>query len=130
MIVIDASAAASWVLPHETGIDLRHLIETGHDFCAPFLFWAEIRNVIIISERRGIILPQAASRAIRAIERLGVSFDTSPSSGDVYGLSKKYDLSIYDGLYVELALRKNAQLCTFDRKMRDAAIQEGIRILT
>jgi predicted nucleic acid-binding protein len=129
LIVIDASAAASWVLPHEAGLDLTHLIEAGHDFCAPFLFWAEIRNVIITSERRGFLLPQAASRAILAIERLSVTFDTNPSSDDVYRLSKKYGLSIYDGLYVELAYRKDAQLCTLDRKLREAAVQERINII-
>ena len=129
MIVIDASAAASWVLPHEAGLDLTHLVEIGHDFYAPFLFWAEIRNVMITSERRGLISARAAGRAILAIERLSVSFDTSPSSEDVYRFSKKYGLSIYDGLYVELAYRMEAQLCTLDRKMREAAVQEGINIV-
>lgn len=93
MIVIDASAAASWVLPHEDGIDLNRLIEASNDFFAPFLFWAEIRNVILVSERRGLILPEAASRAMSAIERLDVIFDTSPSSNDVYNLSKNTALA-------------------------------------
>ncbi|MBU3730767.1 MAG: type II toxin-antitoxin system VapC family toxin [Beijerinckiaceae bacterium] len=129
MIVIDASAAASWVLPHEDGIDLNRLIEASNDFFAPFLFWAEIRNVILVSERRGLILPEAASRAMSAIERLDVTFDITPSSHDVYNFSKQYGLSIYDSLYIELAHRKHAHLCTLDRKMRAAAEHEGIILI-
>ena len=53
-----------------------------------------MRNVLLISERRGLILPEANNKAIFAIERLGVNFDSNPLFDDAYNLSKKYGLRI------------------------------------
>lgn len=87
-----------------------------------------MRNVIITSERRCFILPQAARRAILAIEKLRLSSGMCPSSDDVYNLSKKYGLSISDDLYVELAYQ-NIKIINLDRKIGDAAVQKGIKIV-
>ena len=60
MLVLDASALASWLMPDEVGTDLAALAEAHDSFCAPWLLWAEIRNILIVGERRGRI--PAASR--------------------------------------------------------------------
>ena len=53
MLVLDASAIMAWVMPDETGLDLDPLIARGDALIAPSLMWIELRNILIVSERRG-----------------------------------------------------------------------------
>ena len=68
-IVIDASAAAALLLPDEAAsVALEELLDAGLD--APWLFWAELRNILIVSERRGRLSPGAAETFLDAIDGL------------------------------------------------------------
>lgn len=53
MLVLDASAIMAWVMPDETGLDLKRLIARGDPLIAPFPMWVDLRNILIVSERRG-----------------------------------------------------------------------------
>ena len=68
MLVLDASALASWLMPDEVGTDLAALAEAHDSFCAPWLLWAEIRNILIVGERRGRIPAAIVEQALEAID--------------------------------------------------------------
>ena len=67
-VVIDASVAAAWCLRDEEGsaraeVAMARLsVETG---VVPGVFWHEIRNVLIVAERRGRIAPEATGRHLK-----------------------------------------------------------------
>ncbi|MCY3641080.1 MAG: type II toxin-antitoxin system VapC family toxin [Gammaproteobacteria bacterium] len=44
-------------------------------------------------------------------------------------LAREHRITIYDALYIELAIRKQKQLATLDHALRQAAEAEGIDIL-
>ena len=46
MLVIDASALVGWLMPDENGIDLPALAAEHEDIVAPWLLWAELRNIL------------------------------------------------------------------------------------
>lgn len=70
-LVIDASAAAGWLLPDEAraGAAFDALAEAG-GLAAPWLFWVELRNILLVAERRGRIGPATAEAFLEAVEAL------------------------------------------------------------
>lgn len=129
MLVLDASALASWLMPDEAGVDLQGLALAHPEFAAPWLIWAEIRNILIVSERRGRIPAGIADQALEAIGDLGIALDTTPSSAAVMDLGRKHGLTAYDALYLELALRKGAVLATRDAALIRAARTEAVTVV-
>lgn len=129
MLVLDASALASWLMPDETGVDLAGLARQHAEFAAPWLIWAEIRNILVVSERRGRLPAGIAEQALEAIGDLEITLDTNPSSAAVMDMSRKHGLTAYDALYLDLALRKGAILATLDAALRRAASAEGVTVV-
>ena len=123
-LVVDASLIAGLLLPDEAGIDPRAL--ESEDLVAPWLFWAEIRNILIVNERRGRLPEGFAEQMLDAVEALGIQLDSRPSEAAVLRLSRRHRLTIYDALYLELALRLGAPLGSHDKALRHAARAEGV----
>ena len=124
-LVVDASAIAGWLLPHEDGAAFDALVGQGATFHAPWLIWAELRNILILQERRGRLLQGQSDRAVAAFDRLGVTLDTSAPSEVVMGLARRHRLTVYDALYLELAIRRGWPLVTRDRALASAVRAEG-----
>ncbi len=126
-VVIDASYTASWLLPSETaGTPFEAL--GSSELHAPMLFWAEMRNVLVISERCQRLTVEELSEALSILDALAVNLDNSPDGGRVIQLARSHQLTVYDALYVELALRLQTPFLTLDRKLADAAQREGVHV--
>ena len=127
LCVVDASAAAAWLLPDEAETGAKALTDVAAaTLHAPWLFWAELRNILIVCERRGRVPEGAAEAFLSALDGLAIAFDTVPSDAEVLRLSRGYGLTVYDALYLELALRLQAPLLTLDRKLARAAQDAGV----
>lgn len=124
-IVIDASAAASWLLPDETPGACQEVLQTA-ELHAPVLFWAEMRNILVVSERRKQLTANMVSEAVSVLDALKVNFDRSPDGARVLQLAREHGLTVYDALYVELAQRLQMPFLTLDRKLAAAAAEEGV----
>lgn len=128
MIVLDASAIVGWIMPDETGIDLDPVIASGAALLAPSLMWIELRNILIVSERRGRLPLGMADQIADSVDALGITLDHAASSPVVMDLARRHGLTAYDALYLELALRHGAALATLDAKLRAAAVAEGVAV--
>lgn len=128
MLVIDASALVGWVMPDETGIDLPALAAEHEDIVAPWLLWAELRNILIVSERRGRIPVGSAEQITDAVDAFGIALDTAPASAVVLDLARRHRLTVYDALYLELALRQGATLASLDAALLAAARAEAVLV--
>lgn len=129
MLMLDASAIMAWVMPDETGLDLDPLIARGDCLIAPSLMWVELRNILIISERRGRLSEGIGDQIADIVDALQIQFDGTPSSGVVRALARRHGLTAYDALYLETALRRGAALATLDGKLRAAALTEGLEVV-
>ena len=89
----------------------------------------EIRNILIVAERRGRIGPGIVEQALEAIGDLGIVLDTAPSPAALLALCRTHRLTVYDALYLDLALREGATLATRDAALARAATAEGIRVV-
>lgn len=133
LFVVDASVVGCWSLPDEDDPEGDRLLIAASrgTLAVPFHFPAEIGNLILTAERRRRITPEQARAARRAMATL--SFDIDPGGfdtvwGAAWSLSVHHGLTLYDALYLELALRLNLPLATFDGALRRAAEAEGLRL--
>ena len=126
--VVDASVAAKWFLPaaRETLTDealdlLRRYTQGQIRFLVPDLFWAEFANILWKAVRQGRWTKGAAQAAIVALK--GRNLPTVPSQPLLEGafiIATTFDRTVYDGLYVALAVSSKAQLVTADERLAHA----------
>ena len=130
MLVLDASALVGWVMPDEQGIDLHDLASRHDDILAPWLLWAELRNILVVNERRGRLPAGSAEQITDAVDGLGIELDTNPANAVVLDLARRHRLTVYDALYLELALQHGASLASLDAALLGAAKAEGVQIVS
>lgn len=92
----------------------------------PALFWSEVRNALLKSERAGRILAGSSHLHVRYLRRLRLVVDTSQVDKDVLSVASQHGLTGYDAEYLETAMRRKVQLVTFDKKLLSAAKREGV----
>ncbi|MBX5241620.1 type II toxin-antitoxin system VapC family toxin [Rhizobium sp. NLR22b] len=129
--VLDASIAAAWFLPdeqHDAADRLMFDLNTTVGL-VPTLFWFETRNLFLMAERRGRL--RSGEAVLLMTQLRGLSLEDAGSGGDglILHLANRYALTAYDASYVALAKADGLPLATADRKMADAARNEGITIL-
>ena len=131
--VLDSSVTMAWVLRDEQSAQadaaLEQVAEIGG--IAPALWWVEVRNVLVIAERRGRLTQEDTAAAVQAIDALCIHLDHAPDNASLdrsLPLARTHGLSAYDALYLELAIRQQRPLATLDRKLSAAAQAEGIAL--
>ena len=124
--VIDASVAAAWLLGEDAQASqsLSQLVE--EEAVVPQLWHSEIRNVLLVAERRGRLSATQTAAGMDALRTLPIYTDESPELDTAYALAKAHGLSFYDALYLELACRHGAPLVTLDAALAQAAAAEGL----
>jgi predicted nucleic acid-binding protein len=129
--VVDASVTACWFMPDE-----RHPIadaafqRIAHDpAVAPVLWWYELRNVLIVSERRGRLDSAKTARVLRLLKGLPVAIDADVEEEALMQLARRHRLTAYDAAYLELALRKGHPLATLDGALSTAARAERVPLI-
>ena len=128
--MIDASVAIAWLLEDEDTPDIVSSLGTAEDVetFVPQLWHFETRNSLLMAERRGRIDRSQIAQRFRYLSNLSVQTDTEPNFDSAMQLARTHRLTFYDALYLELALRRNAQLATLDRSLASAASTEGVQM--
>lgn len=128
-LVLDASVAAAWCFPDEgedaVATDAAHYLVESSALVPP-VFWFEIRNVLLMGERRGRVAAADTGRFLDRLGSLPLEEDHAASSVVVLDLARAHKLSVYDAAYLELARRRVAPLATLDRRLAAAAAREGL----
>jgi predicted nucleic acid-binding protein len=128
--VVDASVAVAWAVKeiHPKASEALARIRTEGGL-VPSLWWFELRNGLVISERRGRLTERDTRLFLRQVARLPVTVDRSPEETATLTLARRHRLTIYDSAYLELALRGTVPLATLDRALADAAQAEGVLLV-
>jgi predicted nucleic acid-binding protein len=132
-LVVDASVAAAWLLPTQrtAASDALRQQASSFDLEAPAILNAEVRNVLLMAERRGKLTPNqvTALLAIFAGFRINVS---SPPDTDgherVLDLARGEGLTMYDAYYLHQAVTRGSALASRDAELLDAAKRTGIML--
>jgi predicted nucleic acid-binding protein len=126
-LVLDASVAGAWCLSEQIPFADAVLARLAHiRGFVPALFWFEVRNLLLMNERRGRIAASDAADALGRLDETAISIDRQPSGERLMALARKHRLSAYDAAYLELAERLGAPLATLDSALAAAATAEGV----
>ncbi|MCG8505070.1 MAG: type II toxin-antitoxin system VapC family toxin [Sphingomonadales bacterium] len=128
--VIDCSPVLAWFFDDEISdyseAVLRHL-ESRAPAIAPRLWQLELTNGLVVGERRrrsGLTAPESFLRFIQA---LNVSFDDSiPEVAVLLDVAREHRLSVYDSVYLTLAIRESLPIATLDKQLAQAAEASGV----
>ena len=96
---------------------------------APALWWFEVRNGLVVNERRGRLTEQKSVEFLNDLLQLDIAIDRSPDEVSIMALARRHRLSVYDAAYLELALRERVPLATLDAALADAGRREGVPVL-
>ncbi|HUD73745.1 MAG TPA: type II toxin-antitoxin system VapC family toxin [Terracidiphilus sp.] len=129
--VLDASIVITWAMRDEDHplADLAFLEIQSGSAVVPGIWWFEIRNILVLNERRNRISPDDSNRFLLALEQLSIDIDLPLSGTEVMELSRKYKLSVYDAAYLALAMRERLPLATLDKALQSAAQAAGVPLL-
>ncbi len=132
-VVIDASAAAAWLIPDEktdAADQLYRLVGTqAGRFHAPSLWHWETGNLLLISARRGRLEPSLLDEGMGLLDACLIEFDPPPDARrrrQILRLASAHQLSFYDAAYLELCVRLDSQFASTDRALLLAAQRCGI----
>ena len=125
--VLDTSISACWVFQDEQDprADAAFVRIKSEEAVVPSLWWFEIRNILVVNERRKRITESDTGVFLRDLAGLRIRVDREPEQSVVLKLARTHRLSVYDASYLELALREAIPLATLDAELTAAARAEG-----
>ena len=127
-IVIDNSVFLSWCLGDEddptASLAMQRVVEEGA--VVPRIWWYELRNALVMNERRGRLSLQQVSDTVEDSLELGIAIDDEHDGSLLLDIARRHGLTVYDAAYVEVALRRSLPLATLDRRLREAAKAIGV----
>lgn len=132
LLILDASVAAKWYLPArdeplaDEAFQLLRRYEEGEvRFAVPDLFWAESANLLWKAVSRGRCTKQVAETALRELqERALPTVSSLPLLNLAFAIASAFQRSVYDSLYIALAVHSKAQFITADERLANAVVAQ------
>ena len=135
-LVLDASVALAWCFDDEKTVyseAVLDLLANGAQAVTPAIWPFEVANAMLAGERRQRITIAQVTSILRRIADLPISVDPVQmvyAFQQILPLARQSQLTEYDAAYLELALRLNLPLATFDAQLRRAAKAAGVALFT
>ena len=129
--VVDASIATAWVVADEQTAETEGILVQARreGTRVPDLFWHEMRNILLKTERQGRITSGSAEMSIAILRRLPISVEVPGSDVAILDLARTHHLSTYDASCLALAIETRLHLATLDRALAAAARACGVALL-
>lgn len=129
---MDASSTLTWLLSE--GPDPRALGRTlaGIDAVVPPLWRLEVVHALLVRQRRKKNTIAEIRRLLAVLEAFPA--EVLPDAPDrplsrLFEAARPHQLSSYDAVYLDAAVRLRLPLITHDRNLRLAAEREGVELL-
>lgn len=133
-VILDCSVAVSWLIDDEQDSHSSALLDivAGNGALVPAHWTLEVGNALLCAMRRKRLSPGQRERGIHLLGKLPITKDTETSThawDTTMSLADKHQLTLYDAAYLELVIRADMPLATFDTALRHAAIKEQQQVL-
>jgi predicted nucleic acid-binding protein len=128
--VIDASIVVGFAFGEAPNPKIALAIDelAVSEALTPSRFFFEVRNALVVNERRGRATPEGSADFLRRLARLSIRFAPLPDDDALMTLARERKLTVYDAAYLELARSEALALATLDRGLERAAIAEGVAL--
>ncbi len=124
-LVVDSSVVIKWYVAEEHAAQaaaIRDAYRGGElELLVPDLFYAEIGNIVWKKQQHQGLDEVDAQRVMDAV--LALPLDATPSSRllpEAYRLAVRHGRTVYDSLYLALALAAGCPFVTADRKLANS----------
>lgn len=128
-VVLDASVAIASALQQlpQTAAALERWAEEARTRLVPATFWSETADGLLVGNR---VDRNAVRGHLADLSDLGLEVADRGLAGvlETIDLAERHRLTIYDALYLYLALDTDATLATYDGKLARAARAEGVEL--
>jgi len=130
--VADSSVGVAWAVHAQASAvtdELLDRVAAGTPLVVPTLWPFEVANSLLVLLRRKKILAEDRDRALGALARLPLVVDDEGprlALGTISELAAEHGLSVYDAVYLELAVRRKLPLASRDQTLCKAA--QGCRV--
>lgn len=133
--IVDSSVTMSWFFDDETTTATEELLDQlnsdGRAIVAAH--WPlEGSNTLLMAERRKCSTVGDSSHFLAILDALPIETgqETISRAGVAsLALARTQGLTLYDGAYLELAMRRSSPLATLDKQLRAAAKKTGVSCL-
>jgi predicted nucleic acid-binding protein len=127
VFVVDASLVVKWFVPEVHSEAARRWLEASHDYIAPDLVFPEAGNAIWKKIRRRELSEDEGQRLVADISTVGVeAVSMRALLPDAHALAIATSVTVYDAMYLTLAVRLETQVITgddrFARKLAEHAL--------
>jgi predicted nucleic acid-binding protein len=130
--VIDNSVVSGWLLESQASAYSEAIAQRlrTEAAIAPPLLPLEYTNVLRTACKRQKLIAAQAQEMLAMLAELPISIDTTvPSPAQLFDLALRYDLTSYDALYLDLALRRSLPIATQDQALAHAAMVAGVGVV-
>ena len=119
--VIDASVLVKLFFEEEHSEAAERCVRTIPELFGPDLIWSEATSVIWKRYRRGDLDREDASEIATQLLSLPLHIRSSADLiPDAFELAMQFDRTVYDSLYVALAIKINSVMLSGDRRLVNA----------
>jgi predicted nucleic acid-binding protein len=119
--VVDASVVVKWFVPEVHSDRARRLLDAAHEYIAPDLLFAETANTIWKKIRRQELTVAEGRRLVADMSGIAVQTVSCRSlAEDAHALANATGRTVYDCMYVALAVRLNTRSITADDRLATA----------
>jgi predicted nucleic acid-binding protein len=121
VFVVDASVVVKWFTPEVHSDASRRLLVLPHDYVVPDLLFAEAANAIWKKIRREELTPEEGRQLVADIGQIAVeTVSCRALAEDAQALANATGRTVYDSMYVALAVRLNTRAITADDRLEAA----------
>jgi predicted nucleic acid-binding protein len=135
VFIPDASVSLAWCFSDEatpyTEAMLDRLID-GEEVAVPSHWPLEILNGIIQARRKGRVTESTVQQFLTSLLSFHIVLDAEHGFlrlNAIRDLAERHMLTSYDAAYLELSIRLNLPLATFDGALRRAAQAENVPLI-
>jgi predicted nucleic acid-binding protein len=118
LYVVDACVAIKWYLPEEETASALRVLDAQHQLHAPDFLLLETDNILCKRIRRGDVTPDRADEIRKALRQAPIILHAATARlNRAYDIAVRTGRSLYDCLYVALAVLLEGQMVTADRRL-------------
>jgi len=133
-LVLDSSITIAWAYNDETTPQVLGVFDRliANGAWVPSLWRFEVANVLEMKVRGRRNDAVFRDNALTNLSLLPISIDQETDRqawGATLRLAERHRLTLYDAVYLELALRRALPLATLETELRAAAKAEGVKLL-
>lgn len=126
-LVVDASVATKWLFEEAGSSEAAHLRAASYDLVAPDLMPIEVANVVWKRVRQGKLPIESGRSMLRALRSAPVRMRRTRSLVDAaWEIAVQLERTMYDSLYLALAMALGARLVTADRRFYDSMVRSAL----